>query len=97
MKNKKIIVRERFQVTIPDELRELVSWLQVGGAVNITVKENKIILSENSESENDSDQNWEKFFDGFDQVREIAKKYKTEQDSTDIIRKDRDSNHGHSY
>ena len=77
------IIRERGQLTIPDSIRQLISWVSPMSAVSITViKPDEIIIRPHQ-----AQVNWDKVWKGIKKARSIHSKGK--MSALDFIQQDR--------
>ena len=77
------IIRERGQLTIPDSIRQLISWVSPMSAVSITViKPDEIIIRPHQ-----AQVNWDKVWKGIKKARSIHGKGK--MSALDFIQQDR--------
>lgn len=79
------IVRDRGQLTIPDSVRRLVSWITPQSAVTITVVKSDQILITPHQKQVD----WDKIWEGIRKSRAI--KGKNAVSAVEVLRRDRQS------
>ena len=77
------IIRERGQLTIPDSIRQLISWVSPMSAVSITViKPDEIVIRPHQ-----AQVNWDKIWEGIKKARSIHGKGK--MSALEFIQRDR--------
>lgn len=79
------IIRDRGQLTIPDSVRRLVSWIVPQSAVTITIVKSDQILITPHQKQVD----WDKIWDGIRKSRAI--KGKNAVSAVEVLRSDRQS------
>lgn len=80
------IIRDRGQLTIPDSVRRLVSWVSPLSPVSITVvKPDEIVISPHK-----NEYDWDKMWEGIRKARAIKGKGKTIS-AVEFLQKDRRS------
>ncbi|MBI2036414.1 hypothetical protein HYT17_02190 [Candidatus Microgenomates bacterium] len=79
------IIRDRGQLTIPDSIRNLVSWAAPSSAVSISVVESDEIVIKPHQRQYD----WDKIWEGIKKSRAIHGKGK--MSASEILMKDRKS------
>lgn len=80
------IIRERGQLTIPDSIRRLISWVSPMSAVSITViKPDEIVIRPHQ-----TQVNWDEIWEGIKQARAIKGKGNSVS-AAEFLQKDRRS------
>ncbi len=80
-----IIIRDRGQITIPDSIRKVVSWVSPMSAVSITIRKPDEILIQPHQKYVD----WDKIWKGIHTARSFKGKNETKS-ALDIINEDRE-------
>jgi len=66
------VVRDRYQITIPDEVRQLITWAQPKSIVSIKVTDGKELVIKPFESKQEDKVNWEKVWKAIHEARIIS-------------------------
>lgn len=64
------VIRDRFQLTIPEEIRNKLSWLIPGTAAEVSLEDNKIVLAPYQAG----GFNWAKFWKFLEGVYDLGEK-----------------------
>jgi bifunctional DNA-binding transcriptional regulator/antitoxin component of YhaV-PrlF toxin-antitoxin module len=93
MIRKHIIVRDRYQITIPDEIRSELSWLKLNEVLTAYVEDGKLIIEPiaRAKRKRKKEKSWEEIYKDMEMVRELMVPYNDGQDSTKLINEDRES------
>ena len=78
-----VIIRDRYQLTIPESIRENLPWLTPGAAMHLSLVENKLIIKPYQEKMI----NWKKIW----KVLELVAKKGKKVSLTDFVIADRSS------
>ena len=80
------VVRQRGQLTIPDQVRQMVGWLQTGAVVGVEVEDEEVRIKPHAKVKTAID--WDKVWRGI----ELARSFKGKRGNLSaMIAKDRES------
>jgi len=66
------VVRDRYQITIPDEVRQLINWAQPKSIISIKVTDKKELIIKPFEPKQEDKVNWEKVWKAIHEARIIS-------------------------
>lgn len=80
-------IRQRGQLTIPDKVREVLSWLQTGEVVGIDIDDDEVRIRPQAGVKKRVD--WDKLWRGLERCRTYKSKKKGEMSGSEFIAMDR--------